>query len=646
MLKKYSLKKLLLFSLTITLLLILINATISVFYYNKIQKREQYIVELYKLSYKIIFFKTTQEKYLHQNLTSENIELEKFLVETKQINTQINTIANKRLTRKFKFQSEVNKISNDFDDNLKFFSKFISIEDALYNNEKGLILDNQRLKKKIQTDPDYIKLSFTNDFNYLIKSEAQLMTREIELEDFINEYGIIKEKIALLDITDLYLNYAKSKFIDETTEYKDIVVNIYMKKTELGFSQEEGLLSDINQKNIILLDRINKIIISSHDRQNSLAKLNIINFLLILFVFSFIILLTLFFIFHKIHTPLLDLKKQFNNILSDEAIIKNNLDLNKDFQEINNSYTELKSEINRKNTYINQILNKDFDFTFQEFTENDILNNSIKKLKVNLQKDAIKSQELRETENQQKWLTTGLATISDIMRQNTEHLTELTEKVLKNIIEYLDIAQGAFYIFIDKPKEKYLQLSVSYAYGKEKTKKKKIQLYQGLLGTVAVEKKYLYFEKIPDDYIYLSTGYGYSKPRSLIIFPLVVEGKLYGVIELASIDLFPQYKIDFLLKLSYDIALTISYVEINEQTSKLLEQTKLQADEHEQTEEKLRKEQQEMEANLELLTMKLKEAKLENREKEEIIKQKIKEIKSNKNRYENKITVLQKKIKK
>ena len=60
-----------------------------------------------------------------------------------------------------------------------------------------------------------------------------------------------------------------------------------------------------------------------------------------------------------------------------------------------------------------------------------------------------------------------------------------------------------------------------------------------------------------DEYIKIVSGMGEANPNALLVVPLIMEEKVYGVIEIASFKKFEKYHIEFVEKVAHDIAATL-----------------------------------------------------------------------------------------
>lgn len=222
-------------------------------------------------------------------------------------------------------------------------------------------------------------------------------------------------------------------------------------------------------------------------------------------------------------------------------------------------------------------------------TEEDVLAASLLSMREQMSKIA-------DEEKKRNWATEGLAKFVDILRSKNDDLKGLGDAIISNIVKYMNANQGSLFILNDEdPDDVHLEMIACYAYNRKKHLSQKIGIGQGLVGQAVLEKDTVYMTNIPDNYLKITSGLGEALPKNLMIVPLIVNEKVYGVIELASFYTFESHHREFIEKLAESIASTISNTKVNQQTRKLLEDTQEQA-------EQMRSQEEEMRQNMEELT--------------------------------------------
>jgi PAS domain S-box-containing protein len=205
-----------------------------------------------------------------------------------------------------------------------------------------------------------------------------------------------------------------------------------------------------------------------------------------------------------------------------------------------------------------------------------------------------------DEDRKRNWSTTGLAQIGEILRTPTSTTEELLDNIVKFVVKYTKSNQaGLFILNEDSENDHFLELMACYAFERKKYLTKKITIGEGLIGQCFLEGEKMYLVEVPKEYVSITSGLGGSNPNALLIVPLKVNEKVYGVIELATFGEYQDYEIDLVSKLAESIASTISTVRVNESTRILLEKTQQQAEEMRAQEEEMRQNMEELEATQE-----------------------------------------------
>jgi PAS domain S-box-containing protein len=202
-----------------------------------------------------------------------------------------------------------------------------------------------------------------------------------------------------------------------------------------------------------------------------------------------------------------------------------------------------------------------------------------------------------EREEQERFHTTGLAEVGEILRKFSNNLDELADHVIEKLVKYMKANQGS--LFVANEEGKSLKLMACRAWERKKFLNKTIEIGEGLVGQAVLEKQTIYLTKVPEGYINITSGLGAATPRSVAIVPLKAEELVIGVIELAAFKEFSEHEILFLEKVGESIASTMITARNNQRTRELLDNSKAQEEQLRSQEEEMRQNMEEMQATQE-----------------------------------------------
>jgi len=243
--------------------------------------------------------------------------------------------------------------------------------------------------------------------------------------------------------------------------------------------------------------------------------------------------------------------------------------------------------------FAENIGNGQYNTDYDPLSEEDVLGNALIDMRGNLKRVA-------EEDKKRNWTTEGLAMFGDILRQNNDDISKLSDQIISNLVKYTKSNQGGLFIInSEEDDDSHLELIACYAWDKKKYLDQKIYEGEGLTGQVWLEGESIYMTEVPQDYVMITSGLGEANPNSLLIVPLKVNDEIYGVIELASFNHFKEHERDFVEKIAENIASTISSVKINERTSKLLSESREMTEQMRSQEEEMRQNMEELQATQE-----------------------------------------------
>ncbi|MEU1439620.1 HAMP domain-containing protein [Streptomyces sp. NPDC005775] len=187
------------------------------------------------------------------------------------------------------------------------------------------------------------------------------------------------------------------------------------------------------------------------------------------------------------------------------------------------------------------------------------------------------------TNKEQDWLKGNLARISGLM-QGRRDLDDVASLIMSELTPVVSAQHGAFFLATatgdtdalgaegDREGAYELRMRGSYGYsaGSMPTS---FRPGETLIGTAAEEKRTIQVDNVPPGYLKISSGLGEAPPAHVIVLPVLFEGKVLGVIELASFQPFTHIQRDFLNQLAEMIATSVNTISVNTTTEKLLEQS-------------------------------------------------------------------------
>ncbi|MDQ0406679.1 HAMP domain-containing protein/signal transduction histidine kinase/CheY-like chemotaxis protein [Streptomyces sp. DSM 40167] len=243
---------------------------------------------------------------------------------------------------------------------------------------------------------------------------------------------------------------------------------------------------------------------------------------------------------------------------------------------------------------------------------------------------------LRDTtiaNKEQDWLKGNLARISGLM-QGRRDLQDVASLIMSELTPVVSAQHGAFFLAMPlvvdgqdqagAQEDQYeLRMLGSYGYsmGSMPTS---FRPGEALVGTAAEEKRTILVENAPSGYLKISSGLGEAPPAQVIVLPVLFEGQVLGVIELASFTPFTQIQKDFLNQIAEMIATSVNTISVNTKTEVLLsqsqeltEQLRERSEELEQRQKALQSSNAELEEKAELLAQQNRDIEVKNTEIEE-----------------------------
>ncbi|MBM7114599.1 HAMP domain-containing protein [Archangium primigenium] len=207
-------------------------------------------------------------------------------------------------------------------------------------------------------------------------------------------------------------------------------------------------------------------------------------------------------------------------------------------------------------------------------------------LKDNINQMIANLRDTTQKNTEQDWLKTNLARFTRML-QGQRELETVSRLILRELAPLVQAQHGVFFLMDGADKSQTLRLLSSYAYRERKSLANHFRLGEGLVGQCALEKERILLTDVPEDYIRINSGLGDHPPLNIVVLPVIFEGAVKAVLELASFHRFSETHLSFLDQLTESIGIVLNTIAAGMRTEELLAQSQSLASE-------LRSQQQEL----------------------------------------------------
>ncbi len=594
-------------------------SALNIFFIDRISRSSELVEKVDHLSAKLAKLEFSEKGFLLYSKAKSLSSERRTLTKHDQFNTVFIDISNRisSLQDEYEDYEGFRKALDDFNKNFEDYK-------ILFNNMYFLLLERgdgqsgsiEKLNSSLLDLNIFVQSNFENELlqkhigELIIIAENYLQTTDLKYRDDFNLK--IKTLRSLVNVATGTVNdtllisnsdYDKETIISsfEAIERSEkLFNNLTETDIAIGNSKGKGAESSLATTRINLDEislRLNKI---SHEiTLSSTAKAK---WIVAILNIIFIILISLIFLlvskgiskpFNLIRSHLLQLGK--GNLSKNME-----LDFNDERGEMISAINVLTDNLRNTKEFVTEVGKGNFESEVNVFDNKGDLGASLDEMRSELHKIAKEREKQEQEDEKRNWITQGIAHFNDILRQNTDSIEELSYKVLKTLVEYLNAVQGALFVINDDDKSNsFLELKAAFAYDRRKFIDKKIQIGEGLAGRSVQEKSVVHLTEIPGDFFEITSGLGSTKPKALLVTPLKLNDDIFGVIEVAGLKDFEDYHIEFAKKISETVASAISSMKISIQTTKLLTESKIVAEELATKEEQMRQNMEELQATQE-----------------------------------------------
>ncbi len=243
-----------------------------------------------------------------------------------------------------------------------------------------------------------------------------------------------------------------------------------------------------------------------------------------------------------------------------------------------------------------------FDVEVVPRSGQDILGNAVARMKKDLQEFTISNEE-------KLWLQQGIAEIAKSVRGEKD-VPRICNDALSVLVSYAGAQLGLMYVAYNE----VLEHTAGYAIPDANALRRQVLFGETLVGQAARNAEMIYLDEVPEEYWKISSTSGNTVPEALVILPLVHNGIVEGVVEIAFMKR-PLSKVVALLQESaHGIAIALQAAKSRARLQELLEETQAQSEELQSQHNELENINSELEAQAEKLQASEEELKVQQEE--------------------------------
>ncbi|WP_131195731.1 HAMP domain-containing protein [Lichenihabitans psoromatis] len=221
----------------------------------------------------------------------------------------------------------------------------------------------------------------------------------------------------------------------------------------------------------------------------------------------------------------------------------------------------------------------------------------------------------RNTE--QDWLKTNLARFTNML-QGQRELETVGRMLLDELAPLVGAQHGVIYQVESRDDAAFgLVLLAAYADDGSSGHRARLGMGEGLIGQCARNGRRMVITEMPPDVVPIGSGLFRVAPRNAIVLPVLFEGQVKAVIELASLGAFTALQMSFLEQLTTSIGIVLNSIEATMQTEGLLTQSQQLAGELQTQQRELQQTNEQLEQKAQQLAERNVEVEAKNQEIEQ-----------------------------
>jgi CheY-like chemotaxis protein/CHASE3 domain sensor protein len=207
-----------------------------------------------------------------------------------------------------------------------------------------------------------------------------------------------------------------------------------------------------------------------------------------------------------------------------------------------------------------------------------------------------------QAQQDQNWMSSNIARVPELLR-GIGSIRQISQMFISEFTPVLGAQLGVVYLIDEEKHPDELRRYGAYAFEENEDVGKEVyRIGEGLIGQAALDMTPIILGKTPEDYVNIGSATGSSRASGVMIYPVVFEDELIGVVELASFEGFTNLHTQLFSQLIMNLGVILNNVrrrlrveELLRESQALTEELQVQSEELQTQQEELRRSNENLE---------------------------------------------------
>lgn len=213
-----------------------------------------------------------------------------------------------------------------------------------------------------------------------------------------------------------------------------------------------------------------------------------------------------------------------------------------------------------------------------------------------------------QAQQDQNWMSSNIARVPELLR-GIGSIRQISQMFISEFTPVLGAQLGVVYLIDEEKHPDELRRYGSYAFEENGELGKEVyRIGEGMIGQAALDMSPIVLDHTPDQYVSIGSASGSARAAGIMIYPVVFEDELIGVVELASFEGFNEMHKQLFGQLIMNLGVILNNVrrrlrveELLRESQALTEELQVQSEELQTQQEELRRSNENLEEQTDAL---------------------------------------------